>query len=679
MKENRKAMKKDKNKRKLYVADFETTVDKDPSNQTETEVWSAAICEVLKRPEPQDVTVYNNIFQFVEHIEKLDDESIVFFHNAKFDLSFLLNELNREGYVQAFDPMDPTHYMQDKQQKKAQYSYKLSISNMGQWYGCRITFVDKTIEIRDSLKKLPFDLRTIGKSFATKYQKTEMEYDAPYHKAFGYISDEEMEYIKNDVLVLSEALYIIWYDFKMTGVTIGSDCLKEFKDLTFGYNTLFPDMTKINLKDSGGPDINVYEYCVKAYSGGWCWKNPVADKKVFYADKNYSDEIKAKLDNMYMNESTLTKVKHMLVVDVNSLYPSVMIDSDKTEGYPVGKPTYATGEPTKHEEDNMAIFRRFKCRFILKKGKLPFLHIRNTPGYDANECLTSSVDAIGNDELREYTMTQPEWELFNKHYELIDYEPIDYLVFARLKGIFDIYINKYRDMKIKASKEGNKAMRQIAKLFLNNLYGKLATSTCSSYKTIYFEDDVMKFESHTEYAKDPVYIPAGAYVTAYARRFTISAGQLNYFEGQNKGVMYSDTDSLHIVDMTPDELQGIPFDDTAFLCWACEESSVALATYAKQKTYIEVSTEEDFKTVTDKNGNEDIAFIIKAAGLGKAGKEYFKECLDLTENVVENGEIVKAKMFLEYFREGLRLPNVNLKTRQIKGGILLTPGDFKIN
>ena len=115
------------------------------------------------------------------------------------------------------------------------------------------------------------------------------------------------------------------------------------------------------------------------------------------------------------------------------------------------------------------------------------------------------------------------------------------------------------------------------------------------------------------------------------------------------------------------------------MCWACEESSVALATYAKQKTYIEVSTEEDFKTVTDKNGNEDIAFIIKAAGLGKAGKEYFKECLDLTENVIENGEIVKAKMFLEYFREGLRLPNVNLKTRQIKGGILLTPGDFKIN
>ena len=83
MKENRKAMKKDKNERKLYVADFETTVDKDPSQQTETEVWSAAICEVLKRPEPEDVTVYNNIFQFVEHLEKLDDESIVFFPQCK--------------------------------------------------------------------------------------------------------------------------------------------------------------------------------------------------------------------------------------------------------------------------------------------------------------------------------------------------------------------------------------------------------------------------------------------------------------------------------------------------------------------------------------------------------------------------------------------------------------------
>ena len=657
-------------KRPLFVADFETTVDDDTARQTETEVWSSAICPVIARPEPSDVTVYNNIIQFVEHLEQLPDDSIVFFHNAKFDLSFLLNELNKEGYQPALDPDKVDHYMPDWRQDFTSYTYKVAVSNMGQWYSCRIALPDKSIEIRDSLKKLPFDLRTIGKSFHTKYQKLEMEYVGERH-AGEPIDPLEFDYITNDVLVLAEAIHIIWYDYGMTGLTIGADCLKEFKALNPDYDKKFPSMTNFKIHTVDGKDTTAYEYCIKGYSGGWCWKNPVADKKVYSADIKYSPEIHAKLDKMYRKASNLTKVSHILVVDVNSLYPSVMIDSAKTEGYPVGEPEYKAGQPTAKEVAHKAIFRRFKCRFKLKDGMLPFIHIRKT-GYNHNECLTSSVNAIGEDPIQEYTMTQPEFELFKKHYEILDYKPIDYLVFERRKGIFDSYINKYAQMKIEATKEKNKAKRQIAKLFLNNLYGKLATSTCSSYKTISFVDDVMKFITHTEYAKDPVYIPAGAYVTAYARRFTITAGQLNYFEGEDKGVMYSDTDSLHIVGLKPDELKGIDFDSTAFLCWACEESSVALATYAKQKTYIEVSTEEDFEEVTDKDGNPDITFIMKAAGMCSNGKTYFKQCLDLDSKDED-------KLWLEDFRSGLVLPNVNLKTKQIKGGILLVPSDFELS
>lgn len=656
--------------RALYVADFETVVDEDVINQSDTEVWSAAICPVVERPEPCDVTVYNNIIQFVEHITGLEDECIIFFHNAKFDLSFLLNELNKEGYLPAYDPDNEGHFMPDWRQDFTQYTYKISVSSMGQWYTCRIHTSDRTIEIRDSLKKLPFELRKIGKDFNTKYQKLEMEY-AGYHVPFGPISDEEMKYIVNDVLVLAEAMHIIWYQYKMTGVTIGADCLAEFKALNPEYSKMFPSMTEHSLLEQGGPDMTPYEYCIKGYSGGWCWKNPVADKKVYAADIKYSSEIQNQLDKMHRKTTHLFKVRHILVVDVNSLYPSVMIESDQTEGYPVGAPAWHDGAPTTREVDNLAIFRRFKCRFRLKQGMLPFIHIRK-PGYDHNECLTSSVNSVGEDPVQEYTMTQPEYELFRKHYELLDYEPIDYITFERRKGIFDTYINKYRKMKIDASNTGNKVMRQIAKLFLNNLYGKLATSMNSSYKTIEFVDDVMKFTTHIEYEKDPVYIPAGAYVTAYARRFTITAGQANYFEGQDRGVMYSDTDSLHIIDMKPDELKGIKFDDTAFLCWACEESSVALATYAKQKTYIEVSTEENFKPVTDKNGNPELAFILKAAGLGQNGKKYFKDCIDL--DVKDEN-----KLYIEDFRSGLVLVGVNLKTKQIKGGILLVPADFELS
>ena len=502
------------------------------------------------------------------------------------------------------------------------------------------------------------------------------------HKAFGIISDEELDYIKNDVLVLSEAMFIIWYKYHMQGVTIGADCLQEYKDILGPeYDILFPSMTEKYLSDFGGPAMTPYAYCLKAYSGGWCWKNPVSDRKLYASTITYPKHLQEKFDKLASKTANVIPVKNIIVVDVNSLYPSVM-SSESGTYYPVGNPVYFAGEPKKSTVRKFAVIRRFKCRFHLKKGYLPFIHIRDDHAYDANECLTTSDidggrfytsrDGVEHDTLREYTMTQPEWELFTEHYNLSDYEPIDFLAFEKRTGIFDDYIAKYREMKIKATETGDKAMRQIAKLFLNNLYGKLATSTNSSYKTIHFEDGTMKFNTITEYEKNPVYIPAGAYVTAWARRFTITAGQKNYFEGKDKGVMYSDTDSLHIVDMNPDELVGVPFHKTDFCKWACEESSCSYAVYAKQKTYIEVATEEDFETVTDKEGNMSYKLIMKAAGLGKEGKNIFLDRLFLDKTD-------PRKLYLDQFRPGLKLSKANLKAKQIQGGIVLVPSEFKLS
>lgn len=662
----------------LFVADFETVVEEDVENQTETEVWSAAITSVDINTNPKNVAVYNNIDDFIDCLDRLDDGDIVFFHNEKFDGSFLLNALNKRGFKPALHPLSDKKYAPRFFFNKMPYTYTVCISNMGQWYGIKIRFADKTVEIRDSLKKLPMDLKTIGKSFKTKYQKLEMEYvnnDTVKHYSGCDITKEEMDYIKNDVLVLSEAMAIIWYKYKMQGVTIGADCLHEYKDIMGkNYDLYFPDMLTYKLPNG----MTAYDYCLKAYSGGWCWKNPVSDKVVYMSDINYPDHLKEKFEKLYRKIEHVQRVKNIVVIDVNSLYPSVMSSQSKSY-YPIGLPTYHTGEPKRSEERNFAVIRRFKCRFELKPGYLPFLHIRNCSAYDSNECLTTSDvrgdryyydrDKNAHDTLREYTMTQPEWELFKKHYNLKNYEPIDYLTFQKMTGIFDKYIEKYKQMKIEATKTGDKAMRQIGKLYLNNLYGKLSTSTNSSYKMIRFENDVMKFETITEYAKDPVYIPAGAYVTAWARSFTITAGQQNYFEGEHRGVMYSDTDSLHIVDMDPDELKGVEFDATDFCKWACEESSCAAATYAKQKTYIEVATEEDFKTVTDEDGNPGYNLIIKAAGLGKMGKNMFTKRLMADEN----------PLYLDDFKSGLKIEKSNLKAKQIKGGIVLVPSDFKIS
>lgn len=679
---------KDKKERQLFVADFETTVDEDPTLQTETQVWAASVCPVLKRPEPNDVTVYNNIYEFVNHLEyNIPDDSIVFFHNAKFDLSFLLNELNKEGFHPAMSWDRENHYAADWQQKMMSNTYKVGVSQMGMWYSCRIQFENKSVEIRDSAKKIPMELREIGKAMQTKYQKLEMQYNDSedvHHKPFEIIKGEELDYILNDVLLLSEAMYIVWYEYGLQGITIGTDCMNELRGLKGKeFDLLFPDMHNFWLDEIGCDEhISAYDYCLKAYSGGWVWQNEVAQGTLFKSDIKYSDELQKEMDKLSSKYAKLVTVENIFVLDVNSLYPSVM-SSESNSYYPIGTPTYHKGQPKKSETKNKAIFRRFKCRFKLRKGYLPFVHIRDNYMYNSNECLkTSDIrghryyktrDGEEHDTLRVYTMTEPEWELFNKHYNISDYEPIDYLVFDREVGIFDDYIEKYKQMKIEATKEGNKAKRTIAKLMLNNCYGKLSQSTNSSYKLIRFEDDVMKFDTYTEYEKEPIYIPAGAYVTAHARTFTISAAQANYFEGEYKGIMYADTDSCHIVGMQPDEVKGVEYHSTDFCKWDCEESSCAYAIWAKLKTYIEVATEESFKQITkSKEDNTPwYKLIVKAAGLGKEGKKLFTDRLFL-EN--DNPD----KVYLDQFQPGLKIENANLKARQVKGGIVLTPTEFKL-
>ena len=126
------------------------------------------------------------------------------------------------------------------------------------------------IQLRDSLKLLPFSVRAIGKAFKTKHQKLEMEY-----KGFRYagcpISDEEKKYIANDVLVVKEALEKMFSD-GYNKLTIGACCLSEYKS-TLGpemYKAMFPDLTEV------APDVSVNaasadEYIRHSYRGAWCY------------------------------------------------------------------------------------------------------------------------------------------------------------------------------------------------------------------------------------------------------------------------------------------------------------------------------------------------------------------------------------------------------------------------
>ena len=178
---------------KYLVGDFETTVFE---GQTHTEVWASACVELFT----EDVHIFHSIDELYEHLVSLDTNICIYFHNLKFDGAFWLSYLilkkqYKQAYIQSPDDINKFAWLERNGMPNRSFTY--SISDQGQWY--RITIKDKghIIEIRDSLKLLPFSVKKIGKSFGTKHKKLDMEY-----KGFRYagceITDDEKKYIANE-------------------------------------------------------------------------------------------------------------------------------------------------------------------------------------------------------------------------------------------------------------------------------------------------------------------------------------------------------------------------------------------------------------------------------------------------------------------------------------------------
>lgn len=636
---------------KTYACDFETTVYE---NQDHTEVWASAIIGL----EDDEPLVFHSIDETLYFLKQQNEDAVLYYHNLKFDgkfwLSYLITQL---GFKQGFDYISPTEVIWKKKKELKNKEVIYSISSMGQWYSVTFKYHNHIYTLKDSLKLLPFKLREIGESFKTKHQKLDMEYEGQRY-AGCLITQEEMEYIKNDVYVLQEALNIMFAEGH-DKLTIGSCCLAEYKKLIgkYDWDTFFPKLQDIPIDEDiyGAPTADAY--IRKSYRGGWCYLVDGASGKIYH------------------NGTT---------ADVNSLYPSMM-SSESGNYYPIGKPQFWRGEiPAKALQPNKYYFVRIRCRFYLKKGKLPFVQIKNDRHYKSTEMLKTSdiYDRKNNKYYRTYkdkdgnihdtivtlTLTMTDYKLLKDHYKLEDLEVLDGCWFYAEKGIFDTYIDKYKKIKM----ENKGAKRQIAKLFLNNLYGKLATSTNSSFKyAVEKEDESLGYKVVLEDNKEPIYIACGSAITSYSRNFTIRAAQANFHGADQRGFKYADTDSIHC-DLEPSEIKGIRVSDKAFCCWKLE-SQWDTAKFIRQKTYVEHVTHEDLKPV------EKPYYNIKCAGMPDSCKDLL--LISMGEKEANEKQKEKYKDFLSKKRTlndfdiGLKIPS-KLKPKDIKGGVILVEEDY---
>lgn len=642
-----------KRKSTVFVGDFETTVYK---GQDHTEVWAAAIVEL----HTEDVKIFHSLPDLWNYMKSIEGNITCYFHNLKFDggfwLPFLLNyaELSQAVYKLSDSEMDLAQY---KEKDMPNNSFRYSISDMGQWYSITIKINKRFIYIYDSLKLLPFSVRRIGKSFKTKHQKLDMEY-----KGFRYagceITDEEKEYIANDVLVVKEALEIM-FEQGHDKLTIGSCCLSEYKSIIgMDYKRLFPDLTKIEIDPEKYGALNADEYIRRSYKGGWCYLVPTKAHKRHY------------------NGTT---------ADVNSLYPSMM-SSESGNYYPIGAPEFWKGNYLPilcNYSTSYYYFIRIKTRFHIKQDKLPCIQIKNNILYPSNQWLTTSdiYDKKNNCYRRTYvndkneqcdtritlTLTMTDFKLIQEHYDLEDFEILDGCYFRARMGIFDEYIEKYKKIKL----ESTGALRELAKLFLNNLYGKLASNTNSSWKYAFLKEDrTIGFLPVIEHNKKAGYIAAGSAITSYARNFTIRAAQKNYHGENARGFIYADTDSIHC-DLAPTELIDIPVHDKNFCHWKLE-SCWDIAWFTRQKTYIEHIVQENCIPI------ENPYFNVKCAGMPERCKDLFIKSMtgyvpteeDKEKLSKEQLDFLKVKRDYEDFDIGLQIYG-KLKPKRVVGGIIL--------
>lgn len=548
-----------------YAADFETTTDPD-----DCRVWAWAACSLDKYSFTKGI----DIESFFVWLAKLNGDTL-YFHNLKFDGEFMLSYMLSNGY----------RHVQEKILDEPK-TFKSLISDTGQVYSLEILFPKrkKAIKIYDSLKLLPMPVAKIAKSFNLDCQKLEIDYREKRPKGHQ-LTEEESKYIENDCLIVAKALNVFFAQ-GLTRMTIGSNALSDYKSMVgkSKFNGNFPTC----LYDS---------FIRKSYRGGFTYLKPE------YADVDVGEGI---------------------VLDVNSLYPSVMYN----QKYPVGEGKYFRG---KYVYDKLypLYVQSIRCKFDLKDGYLPTIQIKGNMFYSGSEYLTSSDGEDTN-----LILTCIDLKLFLDHYDVYDLEYIDGWKFHEAENIFKDYIDKWSAEKIKAKKEGNGGMYTISKLFLNSLYGKFATRIIGVSKEPVLDDEgIVHYKMMEPEERKGVYIPVGVFVTSYARNVTIRSAQKVYDR-----FVYADTDSLHL--LGTDLPEGLDIDDTKLGAWK-HESTFQRARFIRAKTYME---------------DEDGVLNVKACGLPDKCKE------QVTWDNFHPGAVYTGKL----------LP------RHVKGGIVLEDTNFTI-
>lgn len=595
-----------------FTGDFETT-----TNSDDCRVWAWAMSEIGN----SDNFIYGtSIDEFMKFCEDYKGNLKIWFHNLKFDGSFIISWLLLNGF----------EYIDDKKDRDAG-TFTTLITDMGIFYSIEVYFrvskkkVNK-VTFYDSLKILNFSVEQIAKDFDLPIRKLSIDYQS-YRSPSHQLTPEEVDYIKNDVTIMSMALDIM-FKADLTKMTIGSDALNNYKEMNPNFRHYFPVLDK-----------EIDKEIRESYKGGFTYVNPIYKQK---------------------------RVEQGIVFDVNSLYPSRMT----FDLMPFGEPEPFDGEYKYDAIYNLYVIN-ISCIFKVKPGKIPSIQIKNSYAFMPTEYLESS-----NDEIVNLTLTKPDFELFQEQYDISELTYHGGWKFKSVKGLFSQYIEYWTKQKVNAKKNGNSSMYRISKLMLNSLYGKFGLSIIGTKKKPYLDDSgVVRYQMMEPEEREPVYIPVASFITSYARSYTIRTSQaIRDWSIKKYGVdcyLYSDTDSIHMLVYNEDEdvndlAKIINIDDYELGAWKLE-SRFKRASFIRQKSYIEEDY-DDKLNVTIAGFPKQLAPLINF--------DNFK--IGFTTEGMTLDDLIKLAKDNGASDEQIEKLHPKLGYKYVKGGVILEDVDFTI-
>ena len=283
-----------------YFADFETTSVTESCKKVKVYLWGVVKGEEQFQGE--------NIESFIEFCEKT--KGVMWFHNLKFDSSFILDYLLRNDIK--FSILEKNGVI---------YSLKFF-----------------KIEIRDTLNFLNITLKEIGEKFCSVYKKGSLEdYAVPYNHV---ATQEEKDYNILDCLVLQEGFnnFLSSLEKVLEEAQAFNTIKKIPKKLTIA-GLSFEAFKELSNFDKCCPKTNhnQYEFMKEAYKGGYVYSKPCGI-----------------LENIKM-------------IDANSMYPYVYA----TKKLPIGKPIYLNTWEELNKFDFYIV--KIRICYELKKGYIPII------------------------------------------------------------------------------------------------------------------------------------------------------------------------------------------------------------------------------------------------------------------------------------------------------------------